>query len=273
MKLEAGQVAVVTGAASGIGRALADAFAERGLIVAMVDVERSALDSACAEITATGGRAEAYLVDVRDPQQMDALAQSILATHGRVDVLVNNAGVITPRQPLWEQSYDDLLWCTEVNLYGVANGIRAFVPAMVQAGVGHVVNTSSLAGISTIPGGGNGIYSATKHGVVALSETLAVELADVAPEIGVTVLCPGPVPTNILTAERNRPFERPTPAEPATAMPDFGLVFERVPAPEVAQMVIRAIEERELYLVTSGDVAAMGLERVARVRASLEEQL
>ena len=178
MKLEAGQVAVVTGAASGIGRALVDAFAARGLAVVLADVEQGALDAAVEELTATGASALGARVDVRRPEDLENLAAKVQAEFGRVDVLCNNAGVIVPRAPVWEQSYADWQWIVDVNLHGVANGLRAFVPAMVAAGRGHVVNTASMAGLTTIPGGGNGAYSATKHAVVGLSETLRLDLAD-----------------------------------------------------------------------------------------------
>lgn len=274
MRLEPGQVAVVTGAASGIGRALATAFADHGLTVFAVDVERPALDEAVAELRSAGGVAEGHVVDVRDPAALDALAAEVIASHGRVDVLCNNAGVVTPRLPLWEQPFEDLRWTTEVNLYGVANGVRAFVPHLVRAGRGHVVNTSSVAGLSTIPGGGNGVYSASKHAVVGLSETLRLELAAAAPDVGVTVLCPGPVPSRIHDAARNRPAELravepgaadPDPQHAGEPRPDFGLTLERVPAATVAAMVVDAIERRAPYVFTAPDVAALARARAVQL--------
>jgi NAD(P)-dependent dehydrogenase (short-subunit alcohol dehydrogenase family) len=270
MRLERGQVAVVTGAASGIGRAMAHAFAGRGLAVVMADIERSALGAAVTEVEATGATALGRVIDVRRPEQLDELAEATLAAFGRVDVVCNNAGVVTPRVPVWEQSYADLAWTTEVNLYGVANGIRAFVPLLVATGRGHIVNTASIAGLATIPGGGNGAYSATKHAVVGLSETLRVELDLVAPAVGVTVLCPGPVPTRIHDSGRNRPTDQPAAAVDA-ALPktEFGLTLEPVAANAVAGLVIGAIEQNRFYLLPASDTLPMARDRAERVLDAL----
>lgn len=262
MRLEAGQVAVVTGAASGIGRAMANSFAARGLTVVLGDVEAAALERAVAELTASGATARGVRVDVRLPEQLDALADRVLGEFGRTDVLCNNAGVITARRPIWEHTADDWRWIVDVNLLGVAYGIRAFVPAMVAAGRGHVVNTASMAGLTTIPGGGNGAYSASKHAVVGLSETLRLELATAAPDVGVTVLCPGPVPSRIHDAARNRPAGPNAPAAPPPAGTDFGLVLHRVPAHEVGEQVATAIEERHDYVLTHADLLPLVRERV-----------
>lgn len=264
MRLEAGQVAVVTGGASGIGRALVDAFAARGLTVVVADVEQSSLDLAEKELRATGATVLTARVDVREPGDLDALAARVLSELGRVDVLCNNAGVISSPAPLWEQSYADWLWTVQVNLLGVANGVRAFVPHLVAAGQGHVVNTASIAGLSTIPGGGNGAYSATKHGVVGLSETLRLELSLVAPEVGVTVLCPGPVPTRIHDAERNRPAELAVVAGEGTELPkpDFGLQLERITPAAVAEQVLAAIESGREYVLTAPDLVPLARARV-----------
>ena len=270
MRLEPGQVAVVTGGASGIGRAMIDAFAARGLTVVLADVEAESLDAAVRELADGNTTAVGVRVDVSDPASVQALAERVLGELGRVDVLCNNAGVIAPRRPLWEHTPDDWRWTLEVNLLGVANGVRAFVPAMIAARRGHVVNTASMAGLTTIPGGGNGAYSASKHAVVGLSETLRVELDEVAPEVGVTVFCPGPVPSRIHESARNRP----------AALADTGPVA--VPArtssmtpltpvePSVAgEQVARAIEEDRMYVVTGADVGEQALARLDRVRADL----
>jgi NAD(P)-dependent dehydrogenase (short-subunit alcohol dehydrogenase family) len=268
VKLEAGQVAVVTGGASGIGRAMVDAFAARGLTVVIADVEADSLDAAVRDVD---GTAVGVQVDVSSPSSISDLAARVLAELGRVDVLVNNAGVIAPRRPLWEHTPDDWRWTLDVNLLGVANGIRAFVPAMIAAGRGHVVNTASMAGLTTIPGGGNGAYSASKHAVVGLSETLRVELDEVAPAIGVTVLCPGPVPSRIHESSRNRPAAlsdtgaAPVPARTTTMTP-----LAAVEPAVVGQQVVDAVEADRMYVVTSPDVAALALQRLERVRADLD---
>jgi NADP-dependent 3-hydroxy acid dehydrogenase YdfG len=256
MKLEPGQVAVVTGAASGIGRALVDAFAARGLAVVLADVEQAALDRAMREVAEAGGTTIAERVDVRRADELDRLAGKVRAEFGRVDVLCNNAGVVTPRAPVWEQSAADWTWLVDVNLHGVANGIRAFVPGMIAAGRGHVVNTASMAGLCTIPGGGNGAYSATKHAVVGLSETLRLELSLVAPQIGVTVLCPGPVPSRIHEAARNRQTDVIAAEAVESLLPgtQSWLTLTRVPAEEVANQVLAAVESDREYVLTHSDI-------------------
>ena len=270
MRLEAGQVAVVTGGASGIGRAMVDAFVARGLTVVLADVEPDSLDAAVRELNGSGATAVGVQVDVSDHASMDGLAERVLRELGRVDVLCNNAGIIAPRRPLWEHTPDDWRWTLDVNLLGVANGIRAFVPAMVEAGRGHVVNTASMAGLTTIPGGGNGAYSAAKHGVVGLSETLRVELDAVAPEVGVTVFCPGPVPSRIHDSARNRPAALAdtgpvaVPAKTSSMTP-----LASVDPAVVGELVADAIESERMYLVTGSDVGDLAKARLDRVRADL----
>jgi len=268
MRLESGQVAVVTGAASGIGRGLVDAFAARGFRVVLADVEAQALEEAAGSVP---GEVLAVRTDVRSAESVDELAAATLERFGRVDVVCNNAGVVTSRAPIWQQSYADWEWTVQVNLLGVANGVRAFVPHLVTQGHGHVVNTASIAGLATIPGGGNGAYSATKHAIVGLSETLRLELSLVAPAVGVTVLCPGPVPTRIHDAARNRPSADTQEDAPVADLPrpDFGLTLEPVPPHAVAEQVCRAIEDGREYVLTAADIVPM-----ARARAEhLLEQI
>lgn len=270
MRLEEGQVAVVTGGASGIGRGMVDAFAARGLTVVLADVEQDHLDLAVAELRDGGARAEGARVDVRDAGAMHALADRVLADHGRIDVLCNNAGVIAARRPVWEHTADDWRWTVDVNLLGVANGISAFVPAMVAARRGHVVNTSSMAGVTPIDGGGNGAYSASKHAVVGLSETLRVDLDQVAPEVGVTVLCPGPVPSRIHDSARNRPSELgDTGPAPTGARTTSMTVLAPVPAAVVGEQVVEAIESGRRYLLTDPAIAPLARARVAGLLADL----
>jgi NAD(P)-dependent dehydrogenase (short-subunit alcohol dehydrogenase family) len=271
MRLEAGQVAVVTGGASGIGRAMVDAFAARGLTVVLADIEPDSLDAAVRELTGAGVTAVGVQVDVSDQASVDGLAERVLRELGRVDVVCNNAGIIAPRRPLWEHTPDDWRWTLDVNLLGVANGIRAFVPAMIEAGRGHVVNTASMAGLTTIPGGGNGAYSAAKHAVVGLSETLRVELDEVAPEVGVTVFCPGPVPSRIHDSARNRPAELADTgpvAVPATTSSMTPLT--PVDPAVVGEQVADAVEAGRMYVVTSADVATYARVRMAGVLADLD---
>ena len=268
--LEAGQVAVVTGGASGIGRAMVESFASRGLIVVLADVEPDSLDTAVRELTEGGATAVGVRVDVGDPASVDGLAERVLRELGRVDVVCNNAGIIAPRRPLWEHTPDDWRWTLDVNLLGVANGVRAFVPAMIEAGRGHVVNTASMAGLTTIPGGGNGAYSASKHAVVGLSETLRVELDEVAPDVGVTVLCPGPVPSRIHDSARNRPAALADSGPVAVPTKTSSMVALTPVGPAVVgEQVARAVEEGRMYLVTGSDVGDLARARLDRVRQDL----
>jgi NAD(P)-dependent dehydrogenase (short-subunit alcohol dehydrogenase family) len=204
-----GRVAVVTGAASGIGRALAEAFADAGSAVVVADLDGAEAEAVAAGIRASGGEAEAMAVNVADAAAVDRLAASTLERFGRVDVLCNNAGVSTFNL-LRDQTLDDWRWVFDVNLWGVVHGLQSFVPIMRSQGTpGHIVNTASIAGllsgVAFI-----GPYSATKVAVVSISETLSQELAIDGTPIGVSVLCPSSVDTRVMESERGRPAERGT---------------------------------------------------------------
>ena len=202
MQLEAGQTAVVTGAASGIGLGLAQAFAERGLNVVMADVEGAALEAAAPGVRALGGEVLTVSCDVRDEQQVLDLAQRTIDTFGAVHVVCNNAGVTGAGDP-WSGPIANWHWVVDVNLFGVVHGVRAFLPHLVANG-GHIVNTASMAGL--LPGISAG-YDATKHAVVALTEDLHRHTKLFNLPVGVSCLCPGWVNTNIGTSERNFPAE------------------------------------------------------------------
>jgi len=249
MELTGGQVAVVTGAASGIGLGIAKAMAGRGLSVVLADVEEGALADATKAVEARGVPAIGVPTDVSDAWQVDELARRALERFGRVDVVCNNAGVATNNKATWEMDELDWQWVLGVNLWGVIHGIRSFVPALVAQGHGHVVNTASIVGL--LYGLEIAPYTASKHAVVAISETMRGELATRAPGVGVTVLCPSYVPTRIGDAERNRP----------TALtPDWGAAvhgtprdrsrFEPVQPDAVGEMVADAVESGRFYLST-----------------------
>ncbi len=231
--------------------------------VVLADIEEQALDLAIAELKNAGRDAVGVVTDVSQPDSVDALAQRALDAYGAVHVVCNNAGVLAdgdnivplgggaPAQ-LWEQPLEDWQWTFGVNFWGVVYGIRAFVPILLEQDEGHVVSTASMAGL--VPGGG--IYGVTKHGVVSLSETLFGELALRGGTVGVSVLCPGFVSTNILESERNRP-EAPR-EDPGEVPPQFemflkmfeDLVKRGLPPVEVGRIVVDAIRNRRFYVLT-----------------------
>lgn len=216
MKLEPGQVAVVTGAASGIGLALARAFAERGLSVVLSDLRTAEVEASAAAIAQEyGAQTLAVTTDVRDYAAVQALADATLDRFGRVDVVCNNAGVMGPMGTSWELDPAVFRWLIDVALMGVVHGVRAFVPHLVAAGHGHVLNTSSMAGLMPLPG--IAPYGVAKHGVMGLTETLRAELARHAPGVGATVLCPGYVPSDLGVSSRQvNPDDVPlAPLDPA----------------------------------------------------------
>lgn len=249
MKIEAGQVALVTGGASGIGLGMATRFAELGLKLVLADRDEDRLASAAAKFEREGVTVLAVPTDVSDPSDMERLRDLVCERLGTVDILCNNAGVVSPFRPLWTNPLEDWQRVVDVNMWGVIHGIRMFVPAMVAAGRGHVVNTASMAGLGVIPS--NGIYNATKHAVVSLSETLRADLDGGGHDIGVTVLCPGLVETDINS-------------DPAIAalIPE-GSVFLK--PDDVARQVVAAIERNQLYLATNAGSDALIRMRQERV--------
>lgn len=207
----------MTGAASGIGRALVDRFAAEGMKIVLADVEADSLEQAEQEPRAGGATILAVRTDVRQADEVDALAEKTLAVIGAAHVVCNNAGVSVTRS-CWDHTLADWEWVLGVNLWGVILGVRAFVPIMLDQGTeGHIVNTASISGLTT--GAFMASYRVSKHGVVALSEELARELAQIGAPIKVSVLCSRPVRTRIMTSARNRPrsLVSPTGSESARA--------------------------------------------------------
>jgi len=198
MRVLEGKVAVVTGGASGIGRAMAARFKDAGMRVVIADVEVGALETTAAELGVEG-----VLTDVSDADSVQALADSVQAEHGTAHVVCNNAGV-GGGGFIADQTLADWQWVLGVNLWGVIHGIRSFLPMLLaNSDGGHIVNTASVAGL--VAGAGIGPYNASKFAVVAISETLHKELTMSGANVGVSVLCPGYVRTNIFQSQRNRP--------------------------------------------------------------------
>ncbi len=246
-------VAVITGAASGIGRGIAERFAAEGIAVVLADIEEEPLVKLAADLRAKGATVLAVKTDVSNAKDVENLAERTLDAFGAVHILCNNAGVVCSR-PIWEHSIADWEWVLGVNLWGVIHGIRTFVPRMLaQETECHIVNTASILGL--VRGPGEGIYKVSKHGVVALSETLADELAQKGSQIQVHVLCPGWVRTGILDSARNRPdtLQNPESETQQTigASRNVRAEMESGMSPvEVADYVYKAIQDGTFYIHT-----------------------
>ncbi|WP_063039865.1 SDR family oxidoreductase [Nocardia grenadensis] len=275
MKLEAGQVAVVTGAANGIGRAVAAALVDRGLRVVVADVEAETLARTAAEL---GDPVLAVPTDVADIDQVRALAERTLATFGRVDLVVNNAGV-GAGGPSWDiaPAEWDRVW--SVNVGGVVNGIHVFTPHLIAGGGGHIVNTASLAGLTV--GLFGAPYAASKSAIISISESLRGELDIIAPHIGVTVVCPGPVDTRMFRGlaemaappEEGAPEAETLPAEVLAALAPMmaavgEMAKEMLPPTRAAEIVLAAVEAGKLYETTHPVMAHAARERIETILES-----
>ena len=263
MREVAGKTAFVTGGASGMGLAMARSFAKAGMKVVIADIEQAALDAVQAEFESSNAEFLTHRVDVTDRDAMAAAANAAETRFGKVHVVCNNAGVAVGGT-VDQMSYNDWDWVTRVNLDGVVNGIQTFAERIKAHGEGgHFVNTASMAGHFSVPG--LGVYSATKFAVVGLSEAMLVDLEP--HHIGVSVLCPGIVNTNIFTSERNRPAELPgsdattllvgnLPGDEQAARMEELRAGALDPA-AVGDMVLHAIREDEFYIFTHPELEAM----------------
>jgi NAD(P)-dependent dehydrogenase (short-subunit alcohol dehydrogenase family) len=260
--LDAGKVAVVTGAASGIGLGLAERFARSGLDVVLADVDEPGLRGAAERVGAVGVATLAVVTDVSDPDAVEALATAAVARFGAVHIVCNNAGVVSLADP-WSGPLAAWQWVVGVNLWGVLHGVRAFLPRLVAQGEGHIVNTASMAGLA--PGFG-AAYDATKHAVVALTEDLFTTLRMAGLPVGVSVLCPGWVRTGIIDAERNWPGHM-------GALPDHGFgsdvlathvrraLDEGAPVASVADAVVDAVEAERFWVLPHPEFVDLAVRR------------
>jgi NAD(P)-dependent dehydrogenase (short-subunit alcohol dehydrogenase family) len=268
-----GKVAVVTGGASGVGRAMVERFARDGMTVVAADVEGPVLDKAVGEMQAEGFAVSGVVTDVSDYGSVAALRDEVLAAHGPVHVLCNNAGVGAGTEGhMWEYDLNDWRWALDVNLWGVLHGIKAFVPGMIEHGEpGHVVNTSSgNGGVSPMPA--TPVYATTKAAVVTVSECLYAQLLSVDAAIGASVLFPGPhmLRTGLFESWRNRPDsyapQRPRRTPPTTIesfeqrMNDAGVALQYTPVEEVADRVVDALRADQFWILPESDRADAQIE-------------
>lgn len=272
MKEFAGKVAVITGAASGIGRAIAERCVGEGMKVVLADIEERRLESAGAELQAAGGEVLCVRTDVAKRADVEELAARAFDRFGAVHLLFNNAGVAAGGPP-WEATWNDWEWVIAVDLWGVIHGVKVFTPRMLEQKTEcHIVNTASAAGLTT--GGFSAPYAVTKHAVVALSESLYLTLQQRNAQVKVSVLCPGLVRTDIGNCERNRPAELKNAAiELSPEMRAGKAAFEKLmaastPPEQVAETVFEAIRREQFYILN--DPAWMEL---VRMRTGALEEL
>ena len=251
-----GKTALVTGAASGMGRAFADRFARAGMRVVLADIEAAPLQAAVAELEAQGAHAIGVVTDVTSERDFAELRTRAHAAFGSVEVVCLNAGVAGGNGPIDTLTVADWQWTLGVNLWGIIHGIRTFLPDLKQQNQGHIVITASIAGLTSFPN--MAPYNVTKHSAVAIGETLFSELRDQGSAVGVSCLCPGVVRTNIITSERNRPeaLRRPlSEAERTNADLDRGRASMEIftnakPPHEVAELVHAAVVENQFWIFT-----------------------
>jgi NAD(P)-dependent dehydrogenase (short-subunit alcohol dehydrogenase family) len=261
-----GKVAVVTGAGSGIGRALVERFAAEGMRVVLADIDDVKLRAVAADVAAQGGDVMPVTCDASLAESVGELARRTLDRYGAAHVVCNNAGVVG-RGNAWSGPLAEWDWVLGINLYGVIHGVRAFLPIMTAQGEGHIVNTASMAGLTALAGAVP--YGVSKHGVVALSEGLYLELRTIGSPIGVSCLCPGFVRTDLMNSPWNeRLGTGPSPADDDVGSTMFDLMrtgIESGIAPsEVARAVVDAIRQECFWILTHPDSRHAPVARMRR---------
>ena len=248
-----GKTAVITGSASGMGLAFATAFGQEGMNVVMADIEEKALRTAAAQVEAVGASVLPVITDVGDEAAMDFLGEATRDAFGGAHLICLNAGVAAPTVPMETLTVNDWRWTLDVNLWGVIHGIRVFLSDLKAQDEGHIVITTSVAGLTSYPW--LGPYNASKHAATTIAETLHAELMETGSKVRVSCLTPGAVATNIGDAERNRPKElRNEDAEKETLgdLSEFAETFAgfaKAP-PEVAELVLAAVVEERFWIET-----------------------
>ena len=269
-----GKVAVITGGGGGIGKALAEKFAEEGMKIVLADINPDTLDAAVTSLKNAGHDAIGFQTDVSDPSSVDELADRSFNAYGAVHSLCNNAGVIDAPTPMWEYTVRDWQWMFGVNFWGLINGIRSFVPRMIEQHTeGHIVNTASIDGFTFGSGPAGAIYGATKHAAVNATESLYMQLVQSGSKLRASILCPGAVNTAFIDAA--------TASRPATMQNDTGwselrqtqvdelrqLLLGGLTPEHVAGEVLESIRQERFYILPSPELDSFIKERGERVLA------
>ena len=258
-----GKVAAVTGAASGLGQAMALAFASEGMHVALADVDEAGLKNTCDLLASHRVKTCAMRVDVSRPDQVDEFAARTVKELQAIHLVCNNAGVAVSGA-VWENTEAEWQWILGVNLWGVVHGTRAFAPRLIAQDEGHIVNTASVAGLISPPG--MGAYCVSKHAVVTLSESLHHDLRERGSRVGVSVLCPAYVPTGIADSKPPEPVAKSKERLAKEAALRKAVAAGKLSAADVAHAVVAAVKENRFYILTHPGIKGA-------IRARMEDVL
>ena len=274
MREFSGRVAVVTGGGGGIGEALCRTCSERGMRVAVVDVDKAAAEEVASSIRTQGGEAFASVVDVRHKSEIESLRHEVEQKFGACHLLFNNAGVLVTR-PILELEEKDWDWSLSVNLMGPIHAVSVFLPGMIASGdEGHVVNTASIAGLVAMGHMDLGAYTTSKFALVGYSEYLRADLESRGVPIGVSVICPGAVATRIAESERNRPDELDTGQgdERSVANPNSVSAEGRQTPAQTAAHIMKGVEENEAWILTHPEMKSMVEGRTGSLLAAFDRE-